>query len=203
MFWRSSRAFPSSLTSVIEEIEGPPLVILLEAAEALAGAVGGLLVAERLCLDAGGALFTPSETEARGRAADEDLTEAADPVGDTTVGRVAVNLTVVDKGGADGLAGARDALRVGGTADTDIDAPVEDGGGFEDAISGLGGGAEVDFLRGGAEVVGLLVTSDWAGPLGTVVFTVPAPNVPELIIYQSVKICRVLLSGRTNLFYQR
>jgi len=151
----------------MEEIEGAARV-LVGGAEDLAEVAGGLLVAERLYLDGKGALLTASDTEARGRGADEDLTEAVDPAGDTTLGRgavVVVGLALVDEdkdglniGGADGLAGAIDARRFGAVPEIDVDITVDDGGGFEDAISVLCGGAETDFLRDGAVVVGLLAT---------------------------------------------
>jgi hypothetical protein len=56
---------------------------LVAGAFAAAGAEG-LIPPERLCLPAEGAFLTPSEIEARGRVAvEEDLTDAAEPVGET------------------------------------------------------------------------------------------------------------------------
>lgn len=62
---RSSRALPSSRTSLIEEIELVVRVGLVPAG--LVRADFEAVAPERLCLPAKGAFLTPSETEARGR----------------------------------------------------------------------------------------------------------------------------------------
>jgi hypothetical protein len=67
----------------------------------------GLIPPERLCLPATGAFLTPSEIEARGRVAvEDDLTDAAEPVGET-IERVVVGAGFEAEDGA-GLAEAED-----------------------------------------------------------------------------------------------
>jgi len=160
-----------------------------------AGVLGGLVVVDRLCLEVRGAFFTPSDTDARGRAAEEDLRDMPGPAGETTDARVP-GLTVAalagfvfvdedndgfDMGGADGFVGTTDALRFG--------AAVLVVAGREEAMAGLdcaADGALVDFLRGKADTGVGLEAEDEEVTAGLVVadLTDPAPNVPELIIYK-------------------
>ena len=184
----SSRTFPSSATSRIEEMEVVVRVgfvgAVLEdrAGRALEEVVGGLDPAGRLCLAFRAGRFIFSDTGARGLEA-VDVTELA---GDTTDGRVAFvpddGLAVVtfaeafaDGGfgsdGAEGFGGARESRRLGGAR--------------AEAMDGLDGEDEelVDFLSAGVGtrvfVAAVFVVVD-----GFVDddLTVPAPNVPELMI---------------------
>lgn len=152
-------------------------------------AVMGLVAADRLCLELRGVRFTPSDTDARGREAEE----ATELLGDTTDGRVALaagdGLTaaeadaVVLTGGfevdtAEGFGGMMDSLRLGGAA-------AEGAGARAEAMDGLDGEDEelVDFLSRSAVEAGLtaalfvVIDGFTADDL-----TVPAPNVPELMI---------------------
>jgi len=94
----------------MEEME-PVLRVGFVPAGLVAGAfvaVGaeGLIPPERLCLPAEGAFLTPSEIEARGLVAvEEDLTDAAEPVGET-IERVVVACFETEDGA--GLAEAED-----------------------------------------------------------------------------------------------
>lgn len=187
LFWRSSRAFPSSLTSLMEEMEVAVRVGLV-AVGGFPATVGGFVTDDMLCR-LKGALFTPSDTEARGLAA--DLTDAADPAGETTPARVAAEaggagLLFVEadneglvNGGAEGLEGTIDA-RLAGVA--------PEGAGREEDMGGFDGGAdpeaELDFLRDDVAAAGLVaaVVEVTAG-FDTAGFTDPAPKVPELMIY--------------------
>lgn len=175
---------------------------------------GGFVAPEILCLPATGAFLTPSDTEARGRVAvAEDLTEVLEPVGETA-GRVAVvSLDVVDavgldvddeggfevedkggleveedkddldSGGAEGLEGTIEVRRAGPVADV----PVEGVFATEVGLVGLEAGALTDFLRADIAEEALLAadaaTLDTALDAGAF-FTAPAPNVPELRIYE-------------------
>lgn len=110
---------------------------------------GGLEATDMLCRELKGTFFTPSDTDARGRA-----TEEAEPVGEATEARpvspAGLELAEADKegfeiGGAVGFAGTIDALRFGAGAGAGAarDAALT---GFE-AIVGV---ALVDFFRAGA-----------------------------------------------------
>lgn len=196
MICSSSRTFPSSTTSRIDEMEFVARVSFVGTApEDRAGgaleevAVMGLVAADRLCLELRGVRFTPSDTDARGREAEE----ATELLGDTTDGRVALaagdGLTaaeadaVVLTGGfevdtAEGFGGMMDSLRLGGAA-------AEGAGARAEAMDGLDGEDEelVDFLSRSAVEAGLtaalfvVIDGFTADDL-----TVPAPNVPELMI---------------------
>lgn len=157
---------------------------------ALAGPVGFTELA-MLGLDETGGFLTASETDARGRATGAAFADATEPVGDateprlrTSLSRAGLGLAEADNevltGGAAGLVGTMEALRVG----------------TEDAAAGLAGvvdakvGLEIEggvvevFFRTGAvtfAVGGAGVTS-----FGAVAFNDPAPNVPELIIWKVV-----------------
>ena len=131
--------------------------------------------------------LTASESEARGRTVDEDL-----PAGELIMARAAGlggGFELVDDAKAvlvvDGDAGAlgvNEARLLGRLPDGVVDTPVEEA--FEMAIAGLDGGAEgelVAFLIGEAGVAAFVVVVDALGAG----FTVPVPNVPELIIYKA------------------
>lgn len=143
---------------------------------------GGFTPAETLDLVFKGARFTPSDTEARGREAEE----VAEPVGETTDGRVALLVGAgfaptdadnegFESGGADGFAGATESLRLEGTVEVASGREVI--GVFEGIADEL-----VDFLRVGA-TAGLAVAElAVAVGLEEATLTAPAPNVPELMI---------------------
>lgn len=151
--------------------------------------VGGFVKLDRLCLEASGALLTPSETEARGRAA--EVTDPLEPAGDITEARVVAGGVVVVAGlvlvdddkdfvgtGAVGFRGTVDILRVGGA--------TFGAGPLEEAMAGFEEIAEeelMDGLRTGA--VGLAVAEGVVVAVGLLdtALMEPAPNVPELIIY--------------------
>jgi len=149
----------------------------------LVGAVGdGFVPAARLCREAKGARFTPSETDALGR----EEADAAEPAGDTT-GRVplaeVVGLAEAEAdnegfamAGADGLAGTTDSLRLGGAVGVRDEAI----GVFEGAAAE----ALVDCLRAGAtEGLAVARLAVATGFVGGALPTAPAPNVPELMIF--------------------
>jgi hypothetical protein len=165
----------------------------------VAVAAGAFDAGARLCLGFKGVFFTPSETDARGRAPEPESRDATEPAGDTTFGRVApfvpaAGLVLVDEdnagfeaGGAVAvLAGAMDALRAG-AAPAALETP--------EAVFG-GGGAMFVFVAGAPEALGVFlrtgagevaVAADFAvldvvGGLDEADFTAPAPNVPELMI---------------------
>lgn len=168
-------------------------VVVFAGAAGFGFVAGGFDIADKLCLEARGARFTASETEARGRAFVEDFNEAADSAGDTTLGRVAPEVPAaaaigfeladadregLEIGGAGDFAGASDARRLGAGAGT---------AGVRDAIAGLEIAEEalVDFLRTGAAVVagGLAVAGvEVTAGLAAGALTEPVPNVPELRI---------------------
>lgn len=166
-----------------------------------APAEGGLVVAARLCLAVRGVRLTPSETEARGRAAaaaegaaPAGLPFAVVPTGDTTPRALVVVEAVVgfelaeDEsegfviGGAEGFVGTTDALRAGAAAGV--------AAGLADAIAGLAVEAVplVDFFRGAAAGFGAPDAEEGAGLDET---DLPAPKVPELSIYEKTKIRHV------------
>jgi len=143
--------------------------------------VAGLVAAGRLCLELKGVRFTPSDTDARGREAEE----ATELVGDTTDGRVAFvedNGLAVAEADDEALTGGFEVG--GGTVES-----LRLGGARVEAMDGLEGEDEelVDFLSMGAVVEAfagaLLVVAD--GFVGDDL-TVPAPNVPELMIYSHI-----------------
>lgn len=183
--------------------EGLVICALVEVVE------GGFVTPERLCLPANGAFFTPSETEARGRVAvDEDLTDAVEPVGETTERVDTVGFEVVggagldevddDKGGfeveedKDGLEGGG-AEDLGGTTEARRAGPVDDvpvEGAFATGVGlvGLDAGAPAltDFLRVEAAEEALLAAEDATLEIALeagATFTEPTPNVPEFSIY--------------------
>lgn len=90
-----------------------------------------------------------------------------------------------EDGGVAGAFGVKEALLAAVLVDAEGDNPVDEA--FEMAMGGLDGGAEgelTDFLMGEALGVSALTVVD--DGLGAVDFTVPVPNVPELIIYESI-----------------
>lgn len=157
MFWVSTRATLSSLTSLSEDIELAPGV---RAGRVEAG--GCFAAGARLAL--GAAFFgrAPSVTEARGRDVAADLVDVAES-GETTDERVGAALVVGgddvvednlpdveadnvdDRAGAVGLLGSIDVLRVG--------AGAEEGAEVDD----LGG---IAVFEAGAEVGGDLLTAE-------------------------------------------
>lgn len=195
----SSKAFVSSLTSRIEEIEVDVRVgfavavpderaggglAALAAGSLAALAEGGFVPGAMLCLALKGARLTPSDTDARGRAAED----VAEPAGETTEGRVTLvgaagfalaeaDNEGLERGGAAGFADATESLRLGGG--------FEGGTVREEAMGAFGGTADalVDFLRTGA--IEDLTVADCVTTVGfdAAGRTFPAPNVPELIIY--------------------
>jgi hypothetical protein len=148
--------------------------------------VVGVPAAGRLCLELKGARLTPSDTDARGRDA-EEVTELA---GDTTDWRVALvedgglaaaeadedSLGGFEFGGAEDFGGTTDCLRLGGAA--------EGAGARVAAMEGLEGEL-VDFLSAGAATEPFAVAVFVDGFTGDD-FVVPAPNVPELMTYSGV-----------------
>jgi hypothetical protein len=182
----SSRTFPSSATSRIDETEVVARVGFAGTGrtapeDRARGALEGV-VAGRLCLELRGARLTPSETDARGREAEE----AIELAGDTTDARVApapagglagaeADVVVLTGGfevdGGGGFGGRTERRRLGGA--------TEGAGARAEAIDGLDGedGELVDFLSRGAVVEAFAV-----GGFADDDFTVPAPNVPELMI---------------------
>jgi hypothetical protein len=85
-----------------------------------------------------------------------------------------------DIGGADGFAGTTDNLRLGAAVPLVVV-------GREEAMGGLDAADEelADFLRGVADTgVGLETEDEVTGGLEATGLTEPAPNVPELIIYE-------------------
>ena len=178
-----SRTFPSSTTSRIDEIEVVVRVGFAGAApeDRARGTLEGV-AAGKLCLELRGVRLTPSDTDARGREAEE----AIEPVGDTTVARVAL-------APAGGLAGAEMGVNVltggfeaddaggfeGTTESRRLGGATEGAGARAEAIDGLEGedGELADFLSRGAVVEAFAVDG-----FADDDFTVPAPNVPELMI---------------------
>lgn len=151
----------------------------------------GRAVPATLGLEERGAFLTASDTDALGRAIGAAFAEPTDPVGDTTELRTLPSaagfvLAEADSevltGGAAGLVGTTEALRA---------VMVAAGGGFaevDDASTGLETvGGEMVFLSGGAATFAVTAAGAVGGaPFGTVAFSDPAPNVPELIICRSV-----------------
>jgi hypothetical protein len=172
----------------MEDIEPVGRVVFVAAAGFVAGGLvtaGGLEVEEaRLGRELRGAFLTPSETDARGRAAATAGLVAGDVAlarAEAEVGFVVVDEARVLVGGGDAFVGTTDALRFGAAV------AAEAGGvGRAEDIVGLAG-AEVDFLRAVAEGTvagaGALVTVEAAG-LDDDGLIDPAPKVPEPIIWK-------------------
>jgi hypothetical protein len=179
-FCKSSRSLLSSFISLMEEIEaGARLSRTL--------AVGELFADDlvEIGFDFASGCLTASESDARGRTVDADL-----PAGELILARAAglgAGFELVDDAKAvlvvDGDAGAlgvNEARLLGRLPDGVADTPVEEA--FEMAIADLDEGAEgelVAFLMGEAGVAAFVADALGAG------FTVPVPNVPELIIYKA------------------
>lgn len=129
-----------------------------------------------------GARFTPSLTEARGRAEAEDLSDVADSGRVGTVGGDLAPAAALDTAAEEdvGFVGAREALRVGAGGPLVVDCLA--GGGILVRLET--GAALDDFLIVEVAVVGLVaVADDEAVALDVAagaVFAEPAPNVPEL-----------------------
>lgn len=179
----------------MEEIEVVGARGFFTAALAVFDAIAIFVMEERLCREDKGAFFTPSDTEARGREA-EDLMEVVESAGDTTEARVAALVALVvgfaeveedndgfESGGAVVLGGMTDALRAG-PAEAEDETPAAEG--REEAMAGLDGWADalVDFLRGEAATVGFAVDAEVTEGLEAEGFTEPEPNVPEFNIYE-------------------
>lgn len=144
------------------------------------GALEGI-VAGRLCLEFREVRLTPSDTEARGREA-EEATELA---GDTTDARVAPAPAGSLAGAGEGVGAFAGGFEVGGagfggmTESRRLGGATEGAGTRAEAMDGLDGedGELVDFLSIGAVVEALAVDG-----FADDDFTVPVPNVPELMI---------------------
>jgi hypothetical protein len=152
------------------------------------GALEGV-AAGRLCLEVRGVRLTPSDTDARGREAEEatelagDTTDARDalvPGGGLAAAEAGVGVDVLggfEVGGGGGFGGTTESRRLGGA--------TEGAGARAEAMDGLDGEDEelVDFLSIGAVVeafaVAVFVAVDGFADDD---LTVPAPNVPELMI---------------------
>jgi hypothetical protein len=167
-----------------------------EKVEVLAAATG-LPELTTLGLGPGGAFFTASDTDARGRATVLvfPFVELTEPVGETVELRIAVTTSedcfvfveadreAFGAGETEDFVGTTEALRVG-AAGVAADFKVEDIAGRDVAA-----GADVDgFFKGGAAAFDkgvVAVTLEPEEPeagLAEVGLTEPAPNVPELII---------------------
>lgn len=139
--------------------------------------LGGLLPGVGLVTDT--VRFTPSETDARGRAVAEDFIFAAESGDGAMESREAGFVAVEDVTGAltGGPAGALGAIEVllegGGTAETGTF------GGIADFVRG---GPDAVFLIGELIPVGL---AEGAVILDTDGLAAPAPKVPEFRIYKT------------------
>ena len=167
-----------------------------ERVEVLAAATG-LPVLITLGLGAGGAFFTVSDTDARGRAMGLvfPFVEPIEPVGETAELRIAVTASedcfvfveadreAFGAGETEDFVGTTEALRVG-AAGVAADFKVEDIAGRDVAA----GADVVGFFKGGAAtfdtgvVTVTLEPEELEAGLAEVGLTEPAPNVPELII---------------------
>lgn len=141
----------------------------------------------------GAFLRASPETDARGRVATAALEEATEPVGDATERRspsTGLEDVEADNGALTGglvvvLVGTTEALRAAvADATGAFDAAVVDGAeGFGAEVAGIG----ADALRNvGAAAFAAAGVAAGAG-LAPVGLTVPAPNVPEVIIYSKVR----------------
>lgn len=211
---RSSSAFPSSRTSRIDDIEAPALggLDIVGAAGFAADfavvVVGALEAGARLCLEDSGALFTPSETEARGREdavalAAESVGGAADAREDAVVPAVGREVVEEDRplvggGVEDVFEGAMDALRAGAEV-VPVVAALR-----EEAMVGLVGAADalVDFFKAAGAADGLPeAVVDVVVGLETAVLTDPCPNVPELSTYHAHHISAFLIKHAALTFF--
>lgn len=168
-----------------------------ERAEVLAAAARGLPGLTTLDLGPGGAFFTASDTDARGRAMMLvfPLVEPIEPVGETAELRIVAVTASEDcfvfveaereafgAGETEDFVGTTEALRVG-AAGVVADFKVED-----IAERDVAAGADVvGFFKGGAAafdtgVVAVTLEPEKPAGLAEVGLTEPAPNVPELII---------------------
>jgi hypothetical protein len=191
LFCRSSRAFSSTFASAMEEIE-------VDTRVGLATVVGGLLVVEDLAatewlgLVLVGEFLSPSESEARGRAPTAGLLAAG---GETTFRRIVEEGDDVVGGfepveedtvgfegeSADAFSVTEDLL-LGVFPDAGAGTPVEEALEMAMGLTGVAEGELEDFFIG--EALGVAVFVVPVDALGAVGFTVPVPNVPELIIYK-------------------
>lgn len=194
LFCSPSRTLPSSLTSLIDDIEPVVRPVLLTPAVEDLVVVGGFVPAEGMvCPEVTGVFLMPEDTEVRGFA--EGFVAVPVSVGDTTacreevVGFVEMDAeTDLEIWGAEVLdVGAMDDLRVGAEEVTVVPAvPVV--AGFDGDIFALVGeaaGPLTDFLSEDvADTLGLGVVDEVAETLVVGAdLRLPVPKVPELIIW--------------------